>query len=115
MAWSYDLLDDAEKSLLARCSVFSGGFDLQSACAVAGSDDGDEYTVLDLLGTLVRKSLLVADRSSGRTRFSRPHGGPVGEGVDVAAPSLGTRHRSRGWSAAPQPGRRGVIGSDTAT
>ena len=26
--WSYDLLDDAEKSLLARCSVFAGGFDL---------------------------------------------------------------------------------------
>ena len=30
--WSYDLLDDAEKSLLARCSVFAGGFDVQSAC-----------------------------------------------------------------------------------
>ena len=25
VAWSYDHLDDAEKSLLARCSVFSGG------------------------------------------------------------------------------------------
>jgi predicted ATPase len=36
VAWSYDLLDDAEKSLLTRCSVFSGGFDLQSACAVGG-------------------------------------------------------------------------------
>jgi len=70
VAWSYDLLDDAEKSLLARCSVFSGGFDLQSACAVAGSDDRDEYVVLDRLDALVRKSLLVADRSSGRTRFS---------------------------------------------
>src|SRR4029077_5251785 len=69
-AWSYDLLDDAEKFLLARCSVFSGGFDLQSACAVAGSDDIDEYAILDLLDALVRKSLLVADRSSGRTRFS---------------------------------------------
>ena len=39
VAWSYDLLDDAEKSLLERCSVFAGGFDLQSACAVAGFDD----------------------------------------------------------------------------
>ena len=27
--WSYDLLDDDEKSLLARCSVFAGGFDLR--------------------------------------------------------------------------------------
>ena len=68
VAWSYDHLDDEEKSLLARCSVFAGGFDLQSACAVAGSDD--DYAVLDLLDALVRKSLLVADRSSGRTRFS---------------------------------------------
>jgi predicted ATPase len=70
VAWSYDLLDDAEKALLDRCSVFAGGFDLQSACAVTGSDDVDDYAVLDLLDALVRKSLLVADRSSGRTRFS---------------------------------------------
>jgi predicted ATPase/class 3 adenylate cyclase len=70
VAWSYDLLDDAEKSLLTRCSVFASGFDLHSACAVAGSDDSDEYAVLDLLHALVRKSLLVADRSSERIRFS---------------------------------------------
>ena len=68
--WSYDHLDDAEKPLLARCSVFAGGFDLESACAVAGYDDVDDFAVLDLLDALVRKSLLVADRSSGRTRFS---------------------------------------------
>ena len=69
VAWSYDLLDDAEKALLDRCSVFAGGFDLQSACAVAGSDQ-DEFEVLNLLDALVRKSLLVADRSSGHARFS---------------------------------------------
>jgi predicted ATPase len=68
VAWSYDHLDDAEKPLLERCSVFAGGFDLQSACAVMGSDD--DFATLDLLDALVRKSLLVADRSSGRTRFS---------------------------------------------
>ena len=70
VAWSYDLLDDAEKSLLTRCSVFAGGFDLQSISAVAGFDDVDDFAVLDLLDALVRKSLLVADWSSGRTRFS---------------------------------------------
>ena len=68
VAWSYDLLDDAEKPLLDRCSVLAGGFDLHSACAVMGSDD--DFATLDLLDALVRKSLLVADRSSGRTRFS---------------------------------------------
>jgi len=68
VAWSYDHLDDAEKKLLERCSVFAGGFDFQSSCAVMGSED--DFATLDLLDALVRKSLLVADRSAGRTRFS---------------------------------------------
>ena len=70
VAWSYDHLGDAEKALLERCSVFAGGFDLQSACAVAGLDEADDYAILDLLDALVRKSLLVVDRLSGRTRYS---------------------------------------------
>ncbi len=48
--------------------MFAGGFDLHSACAVMGSDD--DFATLHLLDALVRKSLLVADRSSGRTRFA---------------------------------------------
>jgi predicted ATPase/class 3 adenylate cyclase len=71
VAWSYELLDDTEKALLDRCSVFAGGFDLQSACAVAGFPDApDDLATLNLLDTLVRKSLLVVDRSAGRTRYS---------------------------------------------
>src|SRR6478609_429991 len=70
VAWSYDHLDDAEKALLERCSVFAGGFDLQSACAVGGFDGSDDYAILEILDALVRKSLLIADRSTGRTRFS---------------------------------------------
>jgi hypothetical protein len=70
VAWSHDHLDDAEKTLLERCSAFSGGFDLQSACAVTESEDPDDYAILDLLDALVRKSLIIADRSTGRTRYS---------------------------------------------
>lgn len=70
VSWSYDLLEEPEKALLERCSVFAGGFDVHGARAVSGSDDADEFTILDLLDTLVRKSLLVADRSTGKTRFS---------------------------------------------
>jgi predicted ATPase len=66
--WSYDLLDDGERSVINRCSVFAGGFDLAGAQAVTGSDD--DFAMLDVLDALVRKSLLVADHSSGRTRFS---------------------------------------------
>jgi predicted ATPase len=66
--WSYDLLGNNEKDLLTRCSVFAGGFDLAAACAVTASND--EFGTLDLLDALVRKSLMVVDRTSGQTRFS---------------------------------------------
>ena len=70
VAWSYQHLEEPEKALLDRCSVFCGGFDLQSACAVAEFGSSDDLAVLDLLDALVRKSLLVADRSAQRTRYS---------------------------------------------
>jgi predicted ATPase len=49
--WSYDLIDDGERSVLDRCSVFAGGFDLTGAQAVTGSDD--DFATLDLLDALV--------------------------------------------------------------
>ncbi len=70
VAWSYDLLADTERAVLQRCSVFAGGFDLRSVCAIAGSDDLDEYAILEVLDALVRKSLLLATQSGGRTRYS---------------------------------------------
>jgi predicted ATPase/class 3 adenylate cyclase len=66
--WSYDLLGADEQKLLNSCSVFAGGFDLAAASVVAGSKD--DIGTLDLLDALVRKSLVVATRSSSRTRFS---------------------------------------------
>ena len=67
--WSYDLLDEQERLLLNRCSVFAGGFDLACAVAVGGAGELDEYAVLDLLDALVRKSLLSAARLGAHTRY----------------------------------------------
>ena len=57
-----------------RCSTGVRCSPADSTCKapahVAGSDDLDDFATLDLLDALVRKSLLVADRSAGRTRFS---------------------------------------------
>ena len=61
--WSYDLLDDAEKALLNRCSVFAGGFDTRKRLCSSRYPTIRRFSALDLLDALVRKSLLVADRS----------------------------------------------------
>jgi predicted ATPase len=69
MKQPYDLLSPAEQRLLS-CSVFAGGCDLAAATAVAAGPPQplDDYTVLDGLDGLVRKSLLAAVPAAGRTR-----------------------------------------------
>jgi predicted ATPase/transcriptional regulator with XRE-family HTH domain len=64
--WSYDLLDDGERVLLRRLSVFAGGWTLEAAEAVCG-EMGD---VLDPLTGLVDKSLVVADAHGEAVRFA---------------------------------------------
>jgi predicted ATPase/class 3 adenylate cyclase len=68
--WSYDLLDEHERTLLDRCSVFAGGFGVEAAVAIAGGGELDDYAVLDLLDSLVRKSLLTVERGEdGHARY----------------------------------------------
>jgi predicted ATPase len=69
VGWSYDLLDDGERSVLTRCAVFVGGFDLAGAVAVCGAEGWDEYGLLDVVDALVRKSLVTAEQVSGHTRY----------------------------------------------
>lgn len=65
--WSYDLLTADEQAVLAACAVFSGGFDVVSVTAVC--DRFDEYEMLDVLDSLVRKSLVTTTRAGGRARY----------------------------------------------
>jgi predicted ATPase/DNA-binding XRE family transcriptional regulator len=62
--WSYDLLDGPDQELFRRLSVFSGGFTLEAAEAVGAAGSVEIEEVLDLLGTLVEQSLVVAEPSS---------------------------------------------------
>jgi predicted ATPase len=66
--WSFDLLNDDERVVLQHCSVFAGGFDLTAITVVVG-ESWDEYAVLDLLDSLVRKSLVTAERFGDGTRY----------------------------------------------
>jgi predicted ATPase/DNA-binding CsgD family transcriptional regulator len=67
--WSYDLLADAERSVLRRLSAFAGTFDLAAAEEVAAADDVGADEVLDVVGSLVDKSLVQLEASGPSVRY----------------------------------------------
>jgi tetratricopeptide (TPR) repeat protein len=69
VAWSYDLLQPDEKVVLERLSVFAGGFDLDAAEAVCGSDPTGPEDVVDLVTSLVEKSLVMVEQEAQGSRY----------------------------------------------
>jgi predicted ATPase/DNA-binding CsgD family transcriptional regulator len=68
--WSWELLTGPERAVLARLSVFAGGFGLAAAEAVAAGPDVPTGEVLGHLGALVDKSLVqFDDTSTGQGRY----------------------------------------------
>jgi predicted ATPase/DNA-binding SARP family transcriptional activator/DNA-binding CsgD family transcriptional regulator len=68
--WSYALLEEPEKRLFARLSVFAGGWTPEAAEAVCSGEGVDRDDVPDLLDALVGKSLVVARTDeNGYTRY----------------------------------------------
>jgi predicted ATPase/DNA-binding winged helix-turn-helix (wHTH) protein len=67
--WSYSLLSPAEQLVLQRLSVFADGCSAEGATAVAGADGIDPDAVFDIVGSLVGKSLMVADSGGAATRY----------------------------------------------
>jgi predicted ATPase/class 3 adenylate cyclase/DNA-binding CsgD family transcriptional regulator len=67
--WSWNLLSDPERRLLAVLSVFPASFDLEAGEAVAPRDDGSAADACDRLASLVDKSLVHADEVDGKTRY----------------------------------------------
>jgi predicted ATPase/DNA-binding winged helix-turn-helix (wHTH) protein len=67
--WSYDLLSPAERAVLARTSAFAGGFTLEAAERVCAGAEVAAVDVLDVLDSLVRKSLVTVERSGNVVRY----------------------------------------------
>ncbi len=69
VSWSYDLLQKNEQIVLDRLSVFAGGFDLEAAEAVCGADPITPGDVLDLVTSLVEKSLVMVEQEIDGSRY----------------------------------------------
>jgi predicted ATPase len=67
--WSWDLLDDGERALLRRLSVFTGGAALEAAERVCAAAPVAAEDVLDLLTALADKSLLVVRQTEDGPRY----------------------------------------------
>ncbi|HLK44461.1 MAG TPA: hypothetical protein VKT18_00670, partial [Acidimicrobiales bacterium] len=67
--WSYQLLNPSERSVLQRLSAFSGSFELTAAETVCAGGAVDEADVLNVVHSLVQKSLAIAQRDGDATRF----------------------------------------------
>jgi non-specific serine/threonine protein kinase len=67
--WSYNLLSETERTMLRRLSVFAGGWTLEAAEFVCAGEGVATDRVLDLLTSLVDKSLVMVDMQHGEARY----------------------------------------------
>src|SRR4051812_22665402 len=72
IAWSHDLLDEDDRAVLRRLSVFAGPFSLEAADSFARAGVATEthvVDVLDVLGSLVDRSFVIREGTSERARY----------------------------------------------
>ena len=69
--WSYDLLSESERLVLSRASVFAGGFTLEAAEQICSGGIVAPADVMDLLDSLVRKSLVNVEHVESGARYAQ--------------------------------------------
>jgi non-specific serine/threonine protein kinase len=98
--WSYDLLNESEKALLCRLTVFVGGWELEAAEQVCAGGLVEEWEVLDLLTRLVEKSLVVYEEDEeghGRYRLLDTVRQYTGERLRESSAEETWRQRHAAW------------------
>ncbi|HEX5414878.1 MAG TPA: tetratricopeptide repeat protein [Chloroflexota bacterium] len=69
MDWSYDLLSAPEQACFRRLAAFSGSFSLEAAEVIGVGESGAPYDVLDVLSSLIEKSLVLVEQRRGEARY----------------------------------------------
>ncbi|KAA1428660.1 ATP-binding protein [Nocardioides antri] len=85
--WSFDLCTPEERRLWQRASVFAGGFDLAAAEAICSGDELPREAVLDVVASLVDKSILNREDHGASARYLM---------LDTLREYGGTRHAASG-------------------
>lgn len=67
--WSYNLLSEKEQILLRRLGIFKGGWMLEAAEAICSEEGLEEWEILDLLSSLIDKSLVVPELIGNHQRY----------------------------------------------
>lgn len=119
--WSYELLTKDEQTVLMRLSVFAGGFDLTAAEHVCGDDPLSPDDVLDLLTSLIEKSIVMLEEREDATRYRmletiRDYALEKAQaaGGMVSMASTAARHCEH-YAALAADANRGLKGPDQAT
>jgi hypothetical protein len=106
IGWSHDMLDDDERAVFRRLSVFLGGFDLDGASAIAST--GGPGVLADLVGRLADKSLLASvDGQGGRWRLLETVRAYALEQLAASGEEAETRVRHLRWAAETAAGLEG--------
>jgi DNA-binding CsgD family transcriptional regulator/tetratricopeptide (TPR) repeat protein len=94
--WSHELLSEAEQKAFWRLSVFAGGWTLEAAETVCPGGDVEQDDVLELLGGLIDKSLVLAGATTGgalRYRILQPIRQYATEKLQQSEEAAGVRER----------------------
>jgi predicted ATPase len=94
--WSHDLLSETERAMFRRLSVFAGGWTLEAAEMVCSRRCIEQQEVLDLLGAVVDKSLVLAGASGGgmvRYRILEPIRQYAGEKLEESGEAEEVQYR----------------------
>ncbi len=99
--WSHDLLSEQEQQLFRRLAIFAGGWTLEASEAVCDDETVDAADVIDLLSSLVDKSLVVAEvgEASSRYRFLESTRGFALEKLEQSSERERLARRHAQWAA----------------